>query len=78
MKPNQTLALLLGAALGIAASAALIGLALATLGIVVGLQGGTASAVLQHPMFVAGSELVRTALLAGLPLAALWFLGRRA
>jgi hypothetical protein len=68
---------LVGAAAGLAVGTALIGLLLMGIATAFALQANTASILSQHPLFVPGSELIYTSLIAGLPLFAIWYVGRK-
>jgi hypothetical protein len=77
MFKNKTAVLLFGVAAGIALAAALIGLLLVGVAVGSDLRADTTSVLTQHPLFVSGSELISTSLLAGIPLLATWYLWRK-
>ena len=69
--------LFFGFALGTAIAAALIGLSLVGVAVGVGLRTDAPFVLTQHPLFIAGSQLVSSSLLAGLPLFAVWWMWRK-
>ena len=77
MSRNRTQWLLFGAAAGIAIAAVSIGLLLMGLAVVIVLQAGAGPTLPGHPLFVAGWDLVRSSLIAALPLMAIWFVWRQ-
>ena len=57
--------------------AALIGLMLILGAAAIDFQSGPTSLLAQHPLFIAGSKLVTTSLVSGLPLFAIWYIWRK-
>ncbi len=73
---NRTPMWMFGAAAGLAIAAASIGLLLIGTAAVIVLPAGDSSTLQGHPLFVAGWQLIRTSLLAALPLVAVWIVWR--
>jgi hypothetical protein len=78
LSTQKTAYLLFGAAAGLAATAAAIGLLLVGTAVVIHLQAEVPSVLTQHTLFISGSELVSRALTAALPLFAIWYFWRKA
>ncbi len=77
MFKSKTAVIFFGVAAGIALAAALIGLLLVVVAVGSDVQADSTSVLTQHPLFVSGSELISTSLLAGVPLLATWYLRRK-
>jgi hypothetical protein len=66
MHISKLTSLLFGFAVGIAIAAIAIGFALVGIAVVDGLRTVSESSLLQHPLFVSGSELVSSGIVLGL------------
>ena len=77
MSKGKASSLLFGAAAGIAIGAALIGLLLVGVAVGISFKTDSAAVLTQHPLFVSGSDLVRSSVIAGLPLFVIWYFWRK-
>lgn len=77
MSQSKVPAFLLGWSVGLVVAGAAIGFMLVGTAVVAVLQDGSAGSLLKHPLYVAGSDLVLTSLLAGLPVYAVLYFRRK-
>ena len=77
MSQSKSHFLLFGVAAGVAVGAAWIGLMLILGAVAIDFLSDSASVLAHHPLFIAGSKLVTTSLITGLPLFAIWSFWRK-